>query len=638
MLEIICFDICALAILIVFVFDIQFRKYNTDIASKRLLTLITVTIVAAFFDIVLNIHNGMPRGIMLMYVFTGMYHIMRCASFYLYATYIVIITRVWHKSGNRSIEILSFIPLCLIILIAVSTPVTKLFYYFDDTNMYVRGMYFPVIYICDGIYAVYALYYIIKNMPLVGKRKSMALASCGVFSLVAAYIQYNHPYLVVDILGFSLSLLYIILYVDNPGDKIESGSLLMRYRVYTEELKIAFFTLKPIDIIQIDLNNYRVLEEMLSYSNYMKLVRTLSDKLREIDSKGKYEGSLFHLKNGKYRVILEGNDRLRTEKMAQEICEALNGDLKVNEMEISVDATLFVTQCPKDFNMLDDLLSFGKIAPQYARSGEIVFTEDILKSNDYILNSSIDKTIEQGILHNKFEVFYQPIISTKQEKIMAAEALIRLRDENDNIIKPDSFIEAAELNGSIFELGEIVLRDVLNFMASDEFKKSGIKMIGINLSTIQCLQKNLSEKVLKLIDEYGVSANNLIFEVKESMSSDNQDTFTKNIKELQDAGVKFCIDNFGAGYSNITTLSTLPLFSIKLDRTFINDGGNKKHRDILESNIEMIKGLKRAIVVVGIENEEMAKQFKDYGCEYLQGNYYGMPMSKEQFIKYLEEK
>lgn len=637
MLEIICFDLCALAILLIFVFDLQFRKYVTDAASKRLMLLICATIVAAFFDIALNIHNGMSGNVWFNYFFAGVYHIMRCVAFYLYAIYIIVITRVWHKAGNRVVEIASFIPVLTIIIISVTAPFNRVFYYFDESNMYIRGDYFPVIYLCSAVYALYALYYIVKNIPLVGYRKSMSLASCGVFSLIAILIQYNNPHLVVDILGFSLSILYIILYIDNPGDKIESGSLLMRYRVYIEDLRIAFFTLKPIDIIHIDVVNHHAVEEMLSYNNYIELVKTFSDSLREVNNEGKYEGSLYHLKNGKYRVILNGNDRARTEKMAQDVIALMKKEMSINEMKFFADVAVYVTQCPKDFNLIDDLLNFGKVAPQYGRSGEIVFTEDILASKDYLLNRNVDKTIEQGILNNKFEVFYQPVYSTRYKTILGAEALIRLRDEDGNIIEPDSFIEAAEQNGSIFELGEIVFRDVFSFIASKDFKNSGMSMISINLSTIQCLQKNISEQVLKLIDEYKISSDKVIFEIKESLASDNQSVFSNNIKELQEAGITFAIDNFGTGYSNITTLSSLPVFAIKLDRKFTNIGDNPKHKEILESNIEMIKGLKKIIVAVGVENEEMAKQFTDYGCQLLQGRYYGMPMSREQLMDYLKE-
>lgn len=637
MFETICFDICALAILAILAFALRFRKHITDAASKRLMLLIGVTFVAAISNILLNYHNGQGSYIFANYVCAGIYHIMRNGAYYLYASYIIEITGIRHKV-EKLINRVKLIPFIIVVAIVLTAPFMNLFYFFDAEGLYIRGVYYSGIYLCNSIYAVYAFYYIVSNLRFIGKNKSMALSSCALFSIVTTVLQYEYPYLVIDILGFSLSLLYIVLYVDNPGDRIDSDSLLLRNQAYIYDLRMAFFTLKPIDIIHLNVVNHRELEQMLSYSSYSKVVMAAGEIFRETNSNGKYEGSLYYLKNGEFRVILNNNDRFRTLSMAKKLLEAFNKQIDINDMSLSLDISIFITQCPKDFSFIDEIMSFGRVVDQYAREGEIIFTADILTSEGYKQKGNMNQAIEKGILHNRFEVFYQPILNVNTGKFSVAEALIRLRDDDNNIIEPEEFIDVAEKNGAIFELGKIVLREVYNFISSDDFKKTDLESISINLSATQCLQRDLAEQVAELTKDYGDAKDRIIFEIRESMASDKQNTFTENMKELREMGVSFALDNFGMAYSNITSLSTLPIYAVKLDKKFVDTGGNGKHKDILESTMEMVKILNMRLVAVGIENEEMARQFTDYGCEYMQGYYFAKPMNRERLLRFYEEK
>jgi len=638
MVETLCFDICALIILLILIFGLEFRKRTTDQAGKRLMLLICVTIFALFFDITANFYDGSSGKIVINYICSGLYHILRNAAFCLYVSYIVAITGTWYATGNVIHKSLRFIPLILASIMVITTPVTKLIFYYGNDNIYTRGKFFSLIYIFSGIYALYALYFIGKNISFIGKKKALSLASCAFFSLFASIIQYFYPYLVVDILGFTLSLLYIVLYIDNPGDKIESVSLLMRYQAYVNDLRIACFARKPVDIIHINVSNNQVIEEMLSYSNYIEFIRSLSERLRECNGKGKDEGSLYYLKNGRFRVILEENNLDRSMEIANRICEAFNKEVNVNYMEFNVEACVSLTQCPRDFNILDELLTFGKVAAQYEKPGKVILTADVLLKESYGINSNVDKLIEKGILYNQFEVFYQPVYSVNTGRFSAAEALIRLRDGSNNIIEPDAFITAAEQNGSITELGKILLQDVCGFIASEDFEKTELEKISINLSVIQCLQKNLADQVIKLINDYNMPTDRIIFEITESLASDNQITFENNIKKLSETGINFALDKYGIGYSNITTLCSLPIMSIKLDRTFTNTGDNIRLKDILENSIEMVKGLNKTIVAGGIETEEMVDRFTEYGCEFLQGYYFAKPMPRAKLVEFYKER
>ena len=637
MLQVLSFDICALAMLVILMFATEFGRTTYDAGSRRLFALLATTMLAAIFDISANIHNGQQTQVIVNYICSGMYHIFRCGSFYLYISYIIAITGTRHRMKNTVIRAGRFIPFLAIVLITVTTPFNKLFYYYGDDNMYIRSTLFNVIYVCSAVYAIYALCFIIKNIPIIGYKKSASLASCAVLSLIASLVQYDRPYIVVDILGFTTSLLFIVLFVDNPGDKIESVSRLMRYQAYVKDLKTAAYTSKPIDVIHINVRNHKRIEEMLSYSRYVELIRELAAKLSSINSSFKYQGSLYYLRNGGYRVVLGENNLARTYEMANLICEAFNGYVSIGEMDVAVESSVNITELPQDFTLIEEFLQFGPVAEEFENAGDITYTSDMLKDKSVKMRKNIEKLVEKGIVSGGFEVYYQPIYNTKTGKFTEAEALLRLIDEDRNLILPEVFIPVAEQNGSIMELGSIVIQEVCALLNSDEIKDTGLERISINLSVIQCLQKDLAEEIIKLLDRNGISHDRIMFEITESLATDNQKVFDSNILKLSEAGIAIALDDYGTGYSNITTLSTMPLDTVKFDKSFVNTEGNERLDTILLNSIEMVKSIDKSIVIEGVEDEALSKKFMNLGCDYIQGYCYSRALRRERFVEFLRE-
>lgn len=635
-LELLGFDICSIAILIILLFALEFRKTVTDEASKKLVRLVLVTVCAAIFDIFVNYNNGKSDNYFANYVCAGLYFAFRNAAFYMYASYIITVTRTRHQITNPLLGLVRFVPFAVMCAIVTTTPYTGIFYYFDINNHYIRGDFFQVIYVCSAVYCIFAFGYVLANLPIIGIGKSISLISCAVFSLAASIIQYFYPYLMIDILGFTLSLLFIVLFIDNPGDKIESTSLLLRYQSYIDDLKKSFYIKSPVDIIHINIRNHRSIEEMLSYANYLEFIREVSERLVEANNTVRAGGELYYLKDGKFRVVMSGNEEHRTNAMAKACLEAFNKEVFINDMGFSVESSICVTSCPGDFGYIDELFDFAAVADMFEKPGEICYSKDILQKENYNGQVNISKKVEHGIVNNRFEVFYQPIYNVRNGKFDNVEALLRLYDEDNRIWGPETFLQVAEQNGSVIELGEFVLEEVCKFIGSPEFEEAGIKGVGVNLSVVQCLQKNLPKQTVGLLEKYNISAKRIMFEVTESMATDTQDTFESNIKYLSEEGIGFVLDDYGTGYSNITTLSSMPLTAIKFDKSFAMAEENEKLKTVFEKSLEMVKALGKSIVIEGVETKEQADRFVSLGSDYLQGTYFAQPMTKSRLIEFYE--
>ena len=226
-------------------------------------------------------------------------------------------------------------------------------------------------------------------------------------------------------------------------------------------------------------------------------------------------------------------------------------------------------------------------------------------------------------------------MDSKSRKIVAAEALARLKDKDMGIIPPVEFIEMAEENGYIEKLGAQVLNKVCEFIEENNIEQYGIEWINVNLSPIQCQNKNLINEINEIINKHNVKESLIHFEITEESMIDKP-TLKYQIASLLSNGYKISLDDFGTGFSNFYSIKAYDFSNIKLDMTLVNDHFLNKD-NLLPGIIKIFKERDLSITAEGIETNEMADEFEQIGANYLQGYYCSKPIPIESFLKLLKE-
>ena len=233
-------------------------------------------------------------------------------------------------------------------------------------------------------------------------------------------------------------------------------------------------------------------------------------------------------------------------------------------------------------------------------------------------------------------MYYQPIYSIQKKQFVSAEALIRLKDDNLGFVSPAIFIPAAEKNGAIHQIGDFVLEDVISFISQNSIEKYGLEYIELNLSMAQCIESNLSDKVMSLLEKYTVSPQKINLEITETSENVNYDVIERNINNLSSKGVSFSLDDFGTGYSNILRITKLPLNIIKLDKSFVDDLNKPGMKTIISETVSMLKKMNKKLLIEGVETYEDFDYFRNIGCDYIQGYYFSRPLTKTDFFEFLK--
>jgi len=246
--------------------------------------------------------------------------------------------------------------------------------------------------------------------------------------------------------------------------------------------------------------------------------------------------------------------------------------------------------------------------------------------------------MEQALLDGAFEIYYQPIVDAVTEKMVSMEALVRWWHPTRGIISPADFIPIAEKTGLIVLLGEFVLRAVCQQLRSWQLAGCQGFQVAVNLSARQ-FDGHLVALVRDVVRETGISPSALILEITEGVVMQDIERTIVILKELHAMGIGISIDDFGTGYSSLAYLNRLPLNTLKIDQSFIqNITTSADGREITRAIIALGHNLNLKVLAEGVETNEQLQWLKSSGCVYIQGYYYCRPLPAAQLLSELQRK
>jgi EAL domain-containing protein (putative c-di-GMP-specific phosphodiesterase class I) len=257
---------------------------------------------------------------------------------------------------------------------------------------------------------------------------------------------------------------------------------------------------------------------------------------------------------------------------------------------------------------------------------------DEIRKKDYRKNDII-----RAMEEDRVEVFFQPIYSTTEQRIVSAEALVRIRNVDGSIMPPGEFIPIAEESGLIAGLGERVFEKVCQFLKESPALALGIHYIEVNLSVAQCEQRDLAERYIRIMEKNNIDPWRINLEITETASVQTKNMLLKNMKELMEYGVSFSLDDFGNGQSNLDYIIDMPVSIMKLDMTMIRAYfKDLKARFVVQATIHMAHDMDLMVVAEGVETKEQLDTMAEQQIDYIQGYYFSKPLPADAFIEYLE--
>ncbi len=257
---------------------------------------------------------------------------------------------------------------------------------------------------------------------------------------------------------------------------------------------------------------------------------------------------------------------------------------------------------------------------------QIVFF-DVEMNKRRLWERKVEDDMDAALANKEFKVYLQPKISTVQEVLAGAEALVRWIHPQEGFIPPNKFIPIFERNGFILKLDDYMLEEIARQQA--QWIREGRKVvpISVNISRAHFAKEDLAEHICSIVDKYQVPHNIIELELTESAFFDDKQILLQTVKKLREAGFPVSMDDFGAGYSSLNSLKELQLDVLKLDADFFR-GADAQERGLLivSEVIDLAKKLNMKIVAEGIESREQVDFLIEQECDLIQGYFFAKPM------------
>ena len=263
----------------------------------------------------------------------------------------------------------------------------------------------------------------------------------------------------------------------------------------------------------------------------------------------------------------------------------------------------------------------------------VEFEQSMLDQMDW--EDSIEKNFESTLQNGEFFVYYQPKYSVKDKGIVGAEALVRWIKPDGEMIPPAEFIPILERCGKINLLDQYVFQKVC--VLQKRLIAAGLKNfpVSVNLSRASMFRKNLAEIYADLAAMQNVPTRNIPIEITESAAI-RATAITEYANDLIKKGFVLHMDDFGSGYSSLSSLQVIPFESIKLDKSLIDYIGEDSSNSLLKHTIAYAKESGKNVIAEGVENYEQYLFLKIAGCDMIQGYYFSKPLPESEFLKLLD--
>jgi diguanylate cyclase (GGDEF)-like protein/PAS domain S-box-containing protein len=385
-------------------------------------------------------------------------------------------------------------------------------------------------------------------------------------------------------------------------------------------------------ILFLDLDRFKIINDSIGHICGDHLLIGIAERLKRCVRQGDH---IARLGGDEFTLLIQGvKDLSEVTDIAVRIQEEISQPFKLSGYETLTTASIGIALYSPDYDQPEELLRDADTAMYEAKSlGKAQYVIFDRGMHIHAMNLlQLESDLRRAIDRKEFTVQYQPIVSLETGKLYGFEALVRWFHPDRGVIAPDKFITVAEETGLIVPLGRWVLEEACKQLKhwEQQFPTSTNLVVSVNLSSKQFAHSNLFEQILQVLEITQLDPRKLKLEITESVVMENIDVASKMMDRLRSRGIELSIDDFGTGYSSLSYLHSLPIDTLKIDRSFVSCmNENNENKEIVRTIILLAKNLGMEVIAEGVEAKEQVKILKELQCSHGQGYFFSKPLNGE---------
>ncbi len=612
---------------------LNFLKYNkvSNIQGRLFLALVidngvTGVAVTARWVFLTYLH---PAPVWLLELMGYIYFITHIMLIVLMFLYILSTVRIWREVPVW-IRLLILLPVCSEGLVLLTNPLTHLIYYNSPDGLYHRGPWIL------SVYAVSAYYVLLIFFILLWFRRSFSAKRIAIILLImgmaiaSTLVQFFIPEMTLEVCTASICALIFYLFIQNPSEQIDPELDILSRAAFTERMKYNLLARKRFDLVELLLPDLMEYERRYGSEKAQMLLSTIVEWLSGLGD----NINLYHYDKNSFALEVISPHAGEVGGIIRAIRKRFDDAWEVDGEMRAVPSRMLRLILPTE--MQDEQVLYG-VMNRFAMNcnNELrVMTAADFDLENIKRNREINGALARAMEKNNFEMRYTPIYSPALERIVAAEVSLRFFDDELGYVYDDELFRFAEQSGHVLQLGELIVERTCRFIHEEKLQEQGLSFLAIRLHPAMCLQYRLMDRLKEIVGKYDIPSNMLCLMLSEYTVSTATSAFREGLSKLEDTGVRFCLEDYGSGFTSITSIFEMPFSVLKINQSVIRAALSiEKARITMDATLQMARDLNMMTMVEGIEDERYFDMIKNMACDLAKGNYFFEQLVKEEFLR-----
>ncbi|MFN7250698.1 MAG: EAL domain-containing protein [Anaerobacillus sp.] len=399
---------------------------------------------------------------------------------------------------------------------------------------------------------------------------------------------------------------------------------------------------KQIAVLFIDLDHFKRINDTLGHAVGDYILIMAAHRLQKLNIRNYAKSSrLYHLGGDEFVFVLDDISEESVQKVCEFLIKVFESPFLYKQADIHLKVSIGVAVYPSGGETPEDLVKNCDIALFAAKDkGRNTYLfYDSWMNESLVRKLKIENDLRKALeIGEQLQLFYQPQLDIRKNKIVGLEALIRWFHPEKGYIPPLDFIQVAEDCGLIIPLGDWVLKEACTQLKKWHDQGHSNLRVSVNIATKHFQHPSFVSDVTKILEGVALSPKSLELEITENSLLDSTKSTISTLEAIKELGIQIAIDDFGTGYSSLSYLKKFPISTLKIDQTFVyelpeNDGD----RAIVSSIINLAHNLGLRVVAEGVENLEVLHYLQAENCDEMQGYYFSRPIPADDVKNFLEK-
>ena len=568
-----------------------------------------------------------PNAVAVMDVTSFLYYVLHIIAGICFYLYILSHIRAW-RSMNKPQRAAILFPTIVAEAVIMLNPWFHWIYYYDEMGEYHRGKYIAIVYAVTAIYLVGVIYQIIRNRTDISIRKIIVVLSGMSFSVAAVILQLFIPDSAIETVSIAVVTLVFFLAIQNPRENLDPEMSVFSRHAFEDMIHSYYLSGRDFRFICIYVDDY---SEHTGMENDPGLVTEFVEFLNDVGN----GTNIYHIDRTEFAIEITDPAPGQIDKIIADIRIRFEKPWKLFGRDELFSVSILSLRLPEDVKAEP---VFYSVLRQFHDGEKIksVYTAKDLDIEDIERKHQITVALSRAIEKKTLEMRYTPVYSLSGKKIAGLIATVRFFDDATGYVYDDEIFRFAESGGYIMHVANILFEKTAVFIKENKLQEAGMDFVGIRVYPTMTMHYNLLTGMFEYMDRNGIDKSRVYIMMSESTLANATESFRRTIKHLDEMGGRFCLEEYGGGYTDISTIYDMPIDVISINRRVVADAvSNKSAKLAMESAMDLAHCLDMRTMVSGINDAEYYSMIESVDCDYATGSYFFEQLDEQGFIRAL---